>query len=59
MDQTEYKTRFIKRMTGLGVDDEIALGEYEAHIESNPNVWEEDPVMPEDDADEAMGCWSD
>jgi hypothetical protein len=57
MNEPEYKTRFLQHMGSLQVDAAIALSEYDAHVESNPNVWEEDPATPEADADECMTYW--
>jgi hypothetical protein len=59
MNEHEYKTRFLKRMSELQVDAAIAQAEYDAHIESNPNIWDLDQSMPEEDADECMSYWGD
>ena len=57
MSETEYRTRFLNHMGNLQVDEAIAITEYDAHIESNPNIWEVDDAAPEDDADECMSYW--
>ena len=37
--QLEYKTRFIQHMLNLNIELDIATNEYEAHIESYPDVY--------------------
>jgi hypothetical protein len=57
MTQEEYKNRFLNHLHNLHVEEEIAKSEYDAFIESNPNVWELDCADPENDADECTYYW--
>lgn len=59
MNETEYRTRFLNHMSNLQVDFAIAQSEYDAFIESSPNVWDLDDAAPEDDADECISYWGD
>ena len=59
MNETEYKKRFLQHMGNLQVDSAIVLTEYDAFVESNPNIWDLEGASPEDDADECMSYWGD
>ncbi len=62
MTKDEWKTRYIKRMIDLGIDEPFAIEAgsigvevEEEHEGSNVADWS----LPEHAADEEMSCWGD
>lgn len=51
----EYKRLFLKYITDLGIDPDIAQSEYEGHIEGKGD--DLDMSDPEDDARECLSYW--
>lgn len=54
MHSEEYKNLFIQRIIDRGGDSEMAIKEFEAHIEDMP---EDEMGYPGFEADECMSCW--